>query len=168
MGNTTWKQRIYYSVSILVSIGFGAALTAWLDPGERGWPPENQFLAGFVAISLLVLAGLPLMAYCVGRAPGELRGLGLPRGSVRGMLALWMVGSYLLFLVFAPYLATTEKFSDEVVDSVLKAFGPLVGAVLAFYFAARSAAPSPNKKLADLSNEERAELIKEVKAAQPE
>ena len=76
-----------------------------------------------------------------------------------------MVGSYLLFLVFAPTLATTEKFSEDVVESVMTAFGPLVGAVLAFYFAGRSATPSPRKKLADLSEEEREELRKEVEAA---
>ena len=168
MSSALWKQTMFNSVSVVVGIGVGAALVTWLKPGAAGWDIKNQFVAGFVAISLLVLAGLPLMAYGAGRASGELRGLGLPRGSIRGMLALWMVGSYLLFLVFAPFLATTENFSDEVVDSVLTAFGPLVGAVLAFYFAARSAAPSPTKKLADLAKEERAELIKEVKAAQPE
>ena len=105
------------------------------------------------------------MAHCVGRDKREPRGLGLPRGSIRGMLALWMVGSYLLFLVFAPILATTTS-SENVVDQVLTAFGPLVGAVLAFYFAGRSATPSPKKRLSDLSQAERDELKDEVKAAQ--
>ncbi len=161
--NLTWKQRICCAVSVLAGIGIGAALMAWLDPGGNGWHPQNQFLAGFIAISLVVLAGLPLMAHFVGHDQKEHRGLGLPRGSIRGMLALWMVGSYLLFLVFAPTLATTEKFSEDVVESVMTGFGPLVGAVLAFYFAGRSATPSPKKTLADLTQEERAELKEEIK-----
>ena len=82
------------------------------------------------------------------------------------MLALWMVGSYLLFLVFAPALAKTENFTEEIVESVMTAFGPLVGAVLAFYFAGRSATPSPKKKLVDLTQEERTELKEEIKAGQ--
>ena len=166
MGNQPWKQRIHCTVSVLVGIGIGAALIAWLDPGENGWGPTNQFLAGFIAVSLLVLAGLPLMAHCVSGDKKEPRGLGLPRGSIRGMLALWMVGSYLLFLVFAPTLATTEQFSEDVVESVMTAFGPLVGAVLAFYFAGRTATPSPKKSLADLTQEERAELKKEIELGQ--
>ena len=165
MGNLTWKQRICCAVPVLVGIVIGAALIAWLDPGDIGWSPQNQFLAGFIVISLLVLAGLPLMAHCAGRTQKESRGLGLPRGSIRGMLALWMVGSYLFFLVFAPALATISTFDKDVVEQVLTAFGPLVGAVLAFYFAGRSATPSPRKKLADLSEEEREELRKEVEAA---
>ena len=163
MGNLTWKQRIHCTVSVLIGIGIGASLIAWLDPGDNGWGPKNQFLAGFIAVSLLVLAGLPLMAHCVGRDTKEPRGLGLPRGSIRGMLALWMVGSYLLFLVFAPILATT-KGAENVVDQVLTAFGPLVGAVLAFYFAGRSATPSPKNRLSDLSQEERDELKDEIRA----
>ena len=165
MDDLRWKQRIFVSVPVLVGIGIGAALIAWLDPGDKGWDPKNQFLAGFVAISILVLGGLPLMAHCAGKDQKERRGLGLPRGSIRGMLALWMVGSYLLFLVFAPALAATAGFDEGVVQSVMTAFGPLVGAVLAFYFAGRSATPSPRKKLADLSEEERDELRTEVEAA---
>ena len=68
MNKLTGQQLIYFSVLVLVGIGIGAALTAWLAPGDQGWDPKNQFLAGFIAISLLVLGGLPLMAHCVGKA----------------------------------------------------------------------------------------------------
>lgn len=163
MSDRTWKQCICSTVVMVIGIGIGVALMAWLDPGDQGWSPRHQFLAGFIAISLLVLAGLPLMAHRRGNTQKELRGLGLPRGSIRGMLALWMVGSYLLFLVFVPILVTTQ--SADLVDRILTAFGPLVGAVLAFYFAGRSATPSPNRKLADLSEDEREELKREVEAA---
>ena len=167
MGELTWKQLIYLLVPVLVGIGIGVALTVWLDPGgNSGWDPKNQFLGGFIVISLLVLGGLPLMAHRVGKDQNERRGLGLPRGSIRGMLALWMVGSYLLFLVFAPALAKTKDFSEETVEAVMTGFGPLVGAVLAFYFAGRSATSSPKKRLADLTQEERTELKEEIKAGQ--
>ena len=158
------KQQTLIAVAVLIGIAIGAALTAYLDPGDHGWSPKNQFLAGFIAISLFVLGGLPLMAHCVGRDQNEPRGLGLPRGSIRGMLALWMVGSYLLFLAFAPALAKAGEFTKEIVESVMTAFGPLVGAVLAFYFAGRSAAPSPKKRLVDLTHQERTELKEEIKA----
>ncbi len=114
--------------------------------------PENAsdrvFLAGFGAISLLVLVVLPLVAKCVvknhndGKMQKELRGLGLPRGSVRAMLALWMVGSYLLFLIYAA--TSLDKSNNDSIKVILTAFGPLVGAVLAFYFAGRASAPDPN------------------------
>ena len=164
MDDSTRKQLICCVVLVLVGIGVGAVLTVWLDPGDKGWSPVNQFLAGFIAISLLVLAGLPLMAHCAGQDQKELRGLGLPRGSIRGMLALWMVGSYLLFLAFAPHLADLAA-KAETVERIVTAFGPLVGAVLAFYFAGRSATPGLKMKLADLTEEERNELIKELDKA---
>ena len=70
----------------------------------------------------------------------ELRGLNLPRGSIRSMLALLAVGSFVNVLVLgAPVLG--EHF-----DSILAAFGTLTGSIIGFYFGNRSATPLPSKQ----------------------
>ena len=67
----------------------------------------------------------------------ELRGLNLPRGSLRGILALATIGSFVNVMVLgAPVLG--EKF-----DSVLAAFGTLTGSIVGFYFGTRGATQSP-------------------------
>ena len=67
---------------------------------------------------------------------GELRGLNLPRGSIRGILALATIGSFVNVMVLgAPVLG--ESF-----ESVLAAFGTLTGSIIGFYFGTRGATPS--------------------------
>ena len=68
-----------------------------------------------------------------GKSP--LRGLGLPSGSVRAILALLIVGSFVNVLVFGG-----DVFGDEF-EQVITAFGTLAGAVTGFYFAGRTATP---------------------------
>lgn len=69
---------------------------------------------------------------------GELRGLNLPRGSLRGILALATIGSFVNVMVLgAPVLG--DSF-----DNVLAAFGTLTGSIIGFYFGARGATPKPN------------------------
>ena len=63
-----------------------------------------------------------------------LRGLNLPSGSVRSMLALTIIGSYINFLLFGRNAGITEDYFNN----VLAAFGTLAGAVTGFYFATRS------------------------------
>ena len=69
----------------------------------------------------------------------ELRGLNLPRGSIRAILALAIIGSFVVFLVFMPFLSVEA----ENLDKALVAFGTLSGAVTGFYFGGRTASPSP-------------------------
>lgn len=90
---------------------------------------------------LLIAIGAPL--YSKIAAPKnnekELRGLNLPRGSIRGILALLAVGSFVNVLVLgAPALGAHF-------DSILAAFGTLTGAMTGFYFANRSSTTTPNK-----------------------
>ncbi len=103
---------------------------------------ENLHLAGFALITVLVLVVLPVISWMRCFDKEELRGLGLPRGSVRAMLALWMVGTYLLFLIYAA--TNLGKPNDDSIEDILTAFGPLVGAVLAFYFAQRASTSTPS------------------------
>ena len=67
----------------------------------------------------------------------ERRGLNLPRGSIRAILALLTVGSFVNVMVLgAPVLGDTF-------DKVLAAFGALTGSIIGFYFAARASTHLP-------------------------
>ena len=99
----------------------------------------------------LVAIGAPYYASRVGKKDGkpvnisELRGLNLPRGSIRGILALLAVGSFVIVMVLgAPVLG-------GYFDTVLAAFGTLTGSIIGFYFGNRSATPKPGERPEDES-----------------
>lgn len=88
-----------------------------------------------------VLLGGPLYASLrSGDRQNDSRALNLPRGSIRAMLALAIVGSFVILLAFAPLLAKVET---DVLDKVIVAFGTLSGAVTGFYFGGRQSARAP-------------------------
>ena len=107
------------------------------DPDTRRTATKQ--LAGVeLALVLVVLLGLPMLAH--GRKngdPKEIRGLGLPRGSVRSMLALLIVGSTINFLLFGSQVAGNSF------DQVVAALGTLSASVIGFYFGGRTATPAP-------------------------
>ncbi len=91
-----------------------------------------------IALVAVVFLILPGFFWCCGRkGPHQARGLGLPRGSVRSMLALLIVGSTVNFFVFGS-AAAGEHFTE-----VMAALGTLSGSVIGFYFGGRTAAPHP-------------------------
>ncbi len=71
-----------------------------------------------------------------GAESAKLKGMNLPEGTIRSMLALIIIGSFVIFLVLGSELKNFE--------SVVTAFGTLAGAVLGFYFAHRGAQPTKN------------------------
>ena len=84
---------------------------------------------------ILIAVGLPVYSHCAGKTAGssapELKGLNLPKGSIRGVLALTAVGSFVNVMVLGgPVLG--EHF-----DSILAAFGTLTGSIIGFYFGNR-------------------------------
>lgn len=89
---------------------------------------------------LLVLVGGPIYSCCIAKNKpdnaAKLKGLNLPEGSVRSILALITVGSFIIFLVLG---SNMPNF-----DNVVSAFGTLTGAVIGFYFAHRGAAGPTN------------------------
>ena len=90
---------------------------------------------------VLVGVGAPLLSrWSAGTRKGELRGLNLPRGSIRAMLALLVVGTFMNFLVFGG-----SAFDGETFDKILAALVGLTGSVIGFYFGGRSAAPAPSE-----------------------
>lgn len=97
-----------------------------------------------------------------------LKGLGLPEGSIRGLIALLVIGSFIIFLFFgkpvvstvtlepmilngavvldlsnpdAPIPIMTTKTDTTLYTTVITAFGTLTGAIAGFYFGGRSAEP---------------------------
>jgi len=89
----------------------------------------------------LVLVTLLALAWKRGGSHSvEIRGLGLPRGSVRSALALMIVGSTINFLLFGSAVAG-EHFSE-----VVAALGTLSASVVGFYFGGRTAAPAPETR----------------------
>jgi len=126
--------------AVIFLVGIGVGMYTVPDPTK--WDLVSLFMAAQGLLALLILLFLPLLARCqygTSVESKELRGLNLPRGSVRAMLALWIVGSYIIVLVFA----VLDQDKNGTLKTVITAFGPLVGATIAFYFAGRSASPPP-------------------------
>ena len=90
---------------------------------------------GILFVVVLVL--LPLYSFCVAKwgsgGNSNLKGLNLPEGSIRGMLALMSVGSFIIVLVLGHGIPEMKDHFDQVVT----AFGTLTGAVIGFYFGNR-------------------------------
>lgn len=86
-----------------------------------------------VILLFLVLLAAPVYAAMRSRHAGSeaLKGLNLPEGSVRAMLALLIVGSFVNVLLFG-----SDVLEDHF-EQVITAFGTLAGAVTGFYFAGR-------------------------------
>ncbi len=88
-------------------------------------------------IATVLLAGFLCTRFRSNSAESaKLKGMNLPEGTIRSMLALLIVGAFVIFLVLGSEL---ENF-----DKVVTAFGTLAGAVLGFYFAHRGAQPAQN------------------------
>ncbi|MBE8182802.1 MAG: hypothetical protein HAW61_04695 [Candidatus Portiera sp.] len=88
---------------------------------------------------------------------GEVRGLGLVRGSVRSILALFIVGSYINFAIYGyPLISELMEVNassnnaafrsvEGVYGNILSALTGITGSVIGFYFGGRLATPSPAK-----------------------
>ncbi len=116
-------------------------------------------------VSLSVLVGVLLLIYAVavwrtwnweqGSKEPPLKGLALPDGSIRGMIAFLLVGAFILFIFFGndvlsstsqetktydangKIVETTTTVDTTLFTTVLTAFGTLTGAVAGFYFGGR-------------------------------
>ena len=84
------------------------------------------------ALLLLVFIALPIYAIWKAKTAADvvLKGLALPQGSVRSMLALTVVGSFVIFLVFGgAALPTGTRFTE-----IIAALTGVAGTVIGFYF----------------------------------
>ena len=102
----------------------------------------NCLLFAEIVLVAVVLFILPLLFWLCGRKDPRhfrnARGLGLPRGSVRSMVALLIVGSTVNFLLFGAKAVGDTSFSE-----IMAALATLSGSVIGFYFGGRTAAPHP-------------------------
>ena len=101
-------------------------------------------LYALIALFVVVFVVMPLVClwigYCTrknGGAPLEgTKGLYLPEGSIRAMLALAIVGAFIVVVILGPMVdGLKESF-----DKILAAFSALTGAVTGFYFGNRGGA----------------------------
>lgn len=100
---------------------------------------------------VIVLLVLPLHGRRGNQNASNSRGLGLPSGSIRGMIALLVIGSMVNFLLFMGPCLGKDRF-----DSVLDTFTTVSVAVIAFYFANRSSTnpPSSNQQHGEVGPKE--------------
>ena len=78
----------------------------------------------------LVFFGYPFICKCNTNDKGtELKGLNLPQGSIRAMIAIAIIGLYVITLSIGSLFIGANEF-----DMILTAFGSLSGAVIGFYF----------------------------------
>ena len=114
---TFGPEAVVFGVGLLFLLAFLVMVIAWFR--TRGWNDE------------------------VGME--KLRGLALPRGTVRAVLALLVVGGFILFA----FLGRGIVGDNEQFTAILAAWVTLTGAVTGFYFGARTGqtldtAPSPS------------------------
>ena len=104
----------------------------------------NKLLWVEGALLFVVLVLMPLYSFCAAKwgsdASENLKGLNLPEGSIRAMLALMSVGSFIIVLVLGHDVAEMKDNYDQVVT----AFGTLTGAIIGFYFGNRGSTPPPS------------------------
>ena len=91
-------------------------------------------------------------------AGAGLRAFNLPRGSIRGMLALLAVGSFVIVLTLGGETnettttnqdGSTTTVTHRVIgpfEQVVTAFGTLTGAIIGFYFGGRSSGSNPDTR----------------------
>ena len=91
-------------------------------------------VAGAVLVVVIVLMDL----VAVWRTNSADRGepLAIPRGSVRSLVSILIIGGFVSFLFFGSAAVAANAF-----DKILAAFATLAGAVTGFYFGGRAAAP---------------------------
>ncbi len=95
---------------------------------------------------VVVLIILPMLAIWITNGQNgsdiPLKGLALPQGSVRSMLALLIIGSFMIVAVIGGGVSALEDNFDE----VLSALTGIAGAVVGFYFGSRGSRGSSEEK----------------------
>ena len=123
-----------FAQSTLSALGAKAGPAAGMTSGAY----SPLLLAQSLWLVLVGVGALLLSRWSARAREDELRGLNLPRGSIRAMLALLVVGTLINFLVFGG-----SAFDGEDFARILGVLAGLTGAVIALCFRGRSAALAP-------------------------
>ena len=105
-----------------------------LQAPTRSFWDTLPLLVAEIVLLIVVLWVHPWLARKKGGESAPLRGLNLPQGSVRSMLALATVGTFVVVATFG-----ANAFSDEDYQRVVTILGTLAGPILGFYFGSRHA-----------------------------
>ncbi len=113
-------------------------------------------------VSLLVLAAMLALVYLTvlartwcwkrddtGKLIPTLKGFALPVGSIRGLIALLVVGGFMIFIFFgrkALEAGDAVGSQDDLYVTVFTAFATLTGAVIGFYFGGRGSQSPPERE----------------------
>jgi len=98
-------------------------------PDKTGLVIAQSFLL------VIVLVGYPLLAqFKPPPSAAPPRGLNLPQGSVRSMLALTSVGTLVVVATFGAHAFTADQY-----ERVITVLSALAGPILGFYFGSRHA-----------------------------
>lgn len=131
-------------ISVLVgSVGIAGAEEPHRPTDIKGLKTSIYVLFGVVLIGMPLYSALIGKFFTNGKKAVGLRALNLPNGSIRAMLGLLTVGSFVLVLVYGLSL---PYGSSPFFDQIITAFGTLAGSVTGFYFAGRVASPPPPKQ----------------------
>lgn len=116
-------------------------------PSQAAQPPDiDELMTAIYVLFGFVLIGMPLYSTAVrvwasgGTEPVGPRAFNLPNGSIRAMLGLLTVGTFVLVLAYG---LSFSQGSSPFFGQVITAFATLAGSVTGFYFGGRSAAPAP-------------------------
>ena len=139
------SEFVCYAVAILIAFYVLDAPLGHANAGEEFTRPAADTVSTWMPLIIaegvwLLLVGVIAPAYAAftNSEETERRGLNLPRGSVRSLLALLIIGSFVIVLVFGP-------MTNMDLDAVIAAFATLAGSVLGFYFGSRTATPTPEE-----------------------
>ena len=137
-------QSIKWIASIVI---FGLSTIACASNNTTNNTNDQLSLYGFLLAIILLGSFLALLAllvwsnYWIIKKKDfklNLAGLLLPAGSIRGLLALLLTGSYVIFLLWG---MVTKQTDGSMYTDLIDAFTVLVGTVVAFYFGGRLATP---------------------------
>lgn len=106
------------------------------DPtGGMQAPDKWALIIAESILLVIVLVGYPLLARFWHPHPvAPPRGLNLPQGSVRSILALTSVGTLVVVATFGAHAFTAEQY-----ERVITVLSTLAGPILGFYFGSRHA-----------------------------
>lgn len=111
-----------------------------------------------------------------------LRGLALPNGSIRGLIAFLVIGGFLIFIFVGPKIFITEvtvtdasgvetvttAYDEHLFTTILSAFSTLTGAIAGFYFGGRESQPIPEATPSPPVNGQSDEQVPEISTAPSE